>query len=250
MDNQLVINMEKLENMFGSRMREYEDKLKKVAAGSSTAHPDITSLSREFSEFKSFVWDTLSTMKSQIELLSLGFDRHETIMRRKVLLFHGIAEKQNERLPNVIHAVITDQLKLPEVKLDHVQVCHRLGSPGSKTRPVLVRFHCMEQRHLVWDNKTTLKGTGITISEFLTKPRHRVFVDAREHFGIKQCWSVEGKIAILLPNKSRKKIESMAELNLLKSQFPSVSCVVIDGDGQTGASKAAADPPKRTRARR
>lgn len=247
MDNQLVANMEKLENLFGSRMRDYEEKLKKVAAGSSTPHQDIASLSREFFEFKSFVWDTLSTMKSQIELLSLGFDRHETSMRRKILLFHGVPEKQNEKLLNVIHTVITDQLKLPEVKLDHLQVSHRLGSSGSKTRPVLVRFHCMEQRHLVWDNKTALKGTGVTVSEFLTKSRHRVFVAAREHFGIKQCWSVEGKISILLPNKSRKKIESMAELSLLMSQFPPAPGG--DGNGQTVVSKATVDPPKRTRRR-
>lgn len=253
MDGQLVSNMEKLERLFSSRMCDYEEKLKKVAAGTGSPHPDIASLSREFSEFKSFVWETLSTMKSQIDLITLGLDRHETAMRRKILLFHGITEKQNEKLHAVVHKVINNQLKLPDVMLDHLQVCHRLGSSRGKTRPVLVRFVGMEQRNLVWDTKTALKGTGITVSEFLTKPRHKAFVAARQHFGIKQCWSVEGKITILLPNKSKKKIESMSELTQLMSQFPSVSGSEIAEDVQnqtvinTNASKASADPPRTRR---
>lgn len=220
MDIQLASNLEELEKLFSSRMADYEDKLQKFSAGATTTHPDITTLSCEFSEFKSFVWQTLSKLKSQMELLVCGLDRHETAMRRKVLLFHGLPEKDKEILHNTVHKVITNQMKVTNIPMENLHVCHRLGSFNGKSRPILVRFHDFQQRQTVWESKTSLKGTGITISEFLTQVRHKTFIAARKHFGVKNSWTVEGKIMVLLPNKSRRKIESMAELQLLVAQYP------------------------------
>lgn len=253
MDIQLVNNLEKLEQLFSTRMRDYEEKLQKVTTGAGCAQPDITTLSREFHDFKSFVWQTLAAMKSQIELLTLSLDRHETAMRRKVLLLHGVPEISNEKLHEVVHRVLTDRMKLTDVSLDNLHICHRLGSPQAKTRPVLVRFHDVEHRHLVWDSKTALKGTGITVSEFLTKSRHRVFMAARTHFGIRQCWTVEGKISIILPDKSRRKIESLGELQHLISQFPSSKdCLVETQDSsspKTSSQKTNVSAPRKARRR-
>lgn len=221
MDIQLANNMDKLEKLFSTRMRDYEEKLQKVSTGAGSTQPDVSTLFREFHDFKSFVWQALSAMKSQIELLTLGLDRHETAMRRKVLLLHGLPEKPNERLHDVVNKVLTDQMKLTDVSMENLQVFHRLGSSQVKTRPVLIRFRDVEHRHIVWDNKTALKGTGITISEFLTKSRHQIFMAARSHFGTKQCWTTEGKISIILPDKSRRKIESLGELQHFISQYPS-----------------------------
>ena len=117
-------------------MADYESKFKNVSSGSEPA-PDVTALSGEFAEFKTFIWQALSKFKSQIELLSLGYDRHETLMRRKVLLLHGVAELPNEKLIDVVHNVVTDQMSLPEFKKDWLHVCHTLGSSQGKTRPIL-----------------------------------------------------------------------------------------------------------------
>lgn len=223
MDLQLQNNLEELEKLFSSRMADYEDKLQKYSAAASPVHPDITSLSREFTDFKTFVWQTLTKLKSQMELLALGLDRHETVMRRKVLLFHGVPEKENEKLHESIYKIISDQMKVTNVTMDNLHVCHRLGSFNGKARPILVRFFDIQHRQVIWDYKTALKGTGITISEFLTQVRHKAFLAARKHFGVRNCWTVEGRIIILLPNKSRRKIESMAELQSLFAQSPPVS---------------------------
>ncbi|XP_072938248.1 uncharacterized protein [Epargyreus clarus] len=220
MDLQLASNLEELEKLFSSRMADYEDKLNKCAAGTSSVHPDITSLSREFTEFKSFVWQTLNKLKTQMELLALGLDRHETFMRRKVLLFHGLPEKDNEKVHERVLHIISNQMKETSISMDNLHVCHRLGSFNGKCRPILVRFHDIQHRQVVWEGKTALKGTGITISEFLTQARHKAFMAARKHFGVKNCWTVEGKIMVLLPNKSRRKIESLAELQILVAQYP------------------------------
>ncbi|XP_026746105.1 uncharacterized protein LOC113507450 [Trichoplusia ni] len=224
MDAKLALNLEELESLFTTKMAAYEAKLASATAGSSssaasTPVASLTSLSQEFSDFKSFVMQALSKFKTQLELLSQGFDRHETIMRRKVLLIHGVPEAKDEKVPDVVSQVFHDSLKLNELSRENIHVCHRLGS-GKRSRPILVRFFTTEHRQLVWDAKKSLKGTGYTISEFLTRMRHQTFVAARKHFGMSNCWSSEGKILIITPDKSRHKLESMDELQKLLSKYP------------------------------
>ncbi|KAI5635570.1 hypothetical protein NE865_03486 [Phthorimaea operculella] len=204
------------------QMGDFEERLKKATASPSppAEHSDLAALSRDFNHFKSFVWQVLSKLKAQTNLLSLGLDRHETFLRRKVLLFHGIAESKEEQLRSVITDIVKQRMKISEFTSDDIQVCHRLGTSTTKPRAVLVRFHHLDTRRVVWDAKTLLKGSGTIISEFLTKSRHSVFVAARKHFGVSNCWSTEGKIAIILPDNSRRKIEVSSELQELIKRFP------------------------------
>ncbi|KAF9414606.1 hypothetical protein HW555_007535 [Spodoptera exigua] len=220
MDHKLAVNLEVMQSLFKSRMDAYEDKLEKVSAAQSPT-ADLSSLQQEFMEFKEFVLRALNSFKSQIELLAQGYDRHETAMRRKVLLLHGVPEHRNEQVREVVGKVFSNEMKLAELGTSDIHVCHRLGSSSRSPRPILVRFFTTEHRHLVWDNKKLLKGTGITISEFLTQLRHRAFTAARKHFGLSNCWSVEGKIVIIAPDKSRHKIEPSTQLQELVARFPS-----------------------------
>lgn len=253
MDLKLANNLEELEKLFGSRMHEYEEKLKKASASTGTvAVGDISALSSEFSEFKSFVLQALTTMKSQIGLLTSMVDKHETFMRRKVLLIHGVPEKKDEKLLEVVAKILSDKMKLADVSEGSLHACHRLGSSAGKTRPILVRFLNMEHRHMVWDAKTMLKGTGITVSEFLTKSRHRVFMAARQHFGLKRCWTIEGKVVVMVSPNTRRKIETASELQLLVKNFPdSLNAVVPAATGAAEpapsvAERAAKKPRRRT----
>ncbi|KAJ8714330.1 hypothetical protein PYW07_002555 [Mythimna separata] len=258
MDTKLTASLEDLEKFFGSRMQAYEAKLEKATSG-STLLPDIAAIASEFSEFKLFVCQALSKLKTQIELLAAGFDRHETAMRRKVLLFHGIPEKPNEDLPDVVYNILSNHFKLTELSKDGnvIHVCHRLGFSQQKARPILVRFFKMENRQLVWESKKALKGTGITISEFLTQARHRVFMAARKHFGMLNCWSVEGRIVVICPDKSRRKIETAGELHDLVAKFPSstvdtVSAAQVEEPGSSVATTLAASTKnvRKTRVRK
>uniref|UniRef100_A0A2A4JNA4 Uncharacterized protein n=1 Tax=Heliothis virescens TaxID=7102 RepID=A0A2A4JNA4_HELVI len=243
MDSKLIQSFEELEKLFSSRMSEYEDKLLKATAVPDPAHSDISTLSRDFTDFKSFVYRTMSHLKTQIELLSLGLDRHETVMRRKILLFHGIAEKPNEKLNDTILKIFSKQLKIDEIHPEHLDVCHRLGSSQGKTRPVLVRFINMDHRRLAWDSKTSLKGSGITVSEFLTKTRHQVFMAGRKHFSVNNCWSAEGKIVVLTPDKTRCKISSMGELEKLMALYPACSTTPQESEAAVNTSPAKATGP-------
>ncbi|KAL4704710.1 hypothetical protein ACJJTC_011494 [Scirpophaga incertulas] len=111
-------------------------------------------------------------------------------------------------------------MKLATVDSNAIESCHRLGTKTDKQRPIIVRFSSMIHRIAVWKSKTALKGSGIVITEFLTRMRQDVFIEARKHFGIKKCWSSEGVIIVSVEDNKRKKIVTMAELHVLTSQYP------------------------------
>ena len=223
LSSELAANADIISGLF-ARLGDFEERLQKATASSpstmSPAHSELPALARDFADFKVLVWQTLTKLKAQTDLLARGFDRHETFLRRKVLLFHGVAEAKEERVKEVILNILSNCMKLPDITLSDLQACHRLGTSSVKPRSILVRFRDFEQRRLVWDTKTSLRGSGTIISEFLTKTRHDVFMAARKHFGVKNCWTADGKIVILLPDKTRRKIEVRGELHSVIALFP------------------------------
>lgn len=211
--------MEELSSTFEARMIQYEVDLKN-AAGPDATHKNISSLSRDFAEFKSLIWRTMAMLKAQVELLLLGLDRHEMASRRKVVLLHGVREENEDVHPSWAVSLLSDKLKLPNMSTNDIESCHRLGSNTKKPRPLLIRFNSYRLRNEVWNSKTKLKGSGLTLSEFLTKPRHSVFMEARKHFGIRNCWTSDGKIVVQLPNNQRRKFECIVELRKLCLEYP------------------------------
>lgn len=217
--------MEELTVTFQARMDQYDEDLR-ILSGNEAAHKSVASISKEFMEFKCLIWKTVATLKTQMELLIVGLDRLEMTSRKPVLLLHGLPEKKDEDCVSQAVTALTDKVRIPNVKSTDIAVCHRLGSGADKSRPLLIRFHNLVLRNEVWRKKTSLKGSGLILSEFLTKPRHATFQQARKHFGVKECWTSEGKIVILCPDKRRRKVESSTELQKLKTQFPDANSEV------------------------
>lgn len=217
---QLLKGLEELTSLFNNRMSEFERSLQQPGAKESS--PTIKSLAAEYNSFKSFVCKSLTLLKSQIELVFMGLDRLDAHSRRKVLLFHGIKEDADEDVLAKVVAVLSTQMQMSTLQSKDIDLCHRLGPKKGSARPVLVRFSSLMHCRDVWKNKTALKGSKVTVSEFLTKVRQEVFVAARQHFGVKRCWSADGVIVVLLPDKTRKKIFSMGELRSLMVQNPTL----------------------------
>lgn len=215
-------NVEELAAIFKTRMDSHENELQKASGSIST--PDLNTLSREFADFKQFVITSLTLLKSQVDLLLLGLDRHEMASRRKVLLIHGLSESTTDTIPATVTKLLTGKMQVSSECANSISVCHRLGTSTdtkSKPRPILVRFSNVAAKSTVWAAKTELKGSGVVVSEFLTKSRHDVFMAARKHFGVQGCWTMDGKIVVLLPDKSRARVEQMSDLRSLMEKFPS-----------------------------
>lgn len=227
-------NMDELAAFFELRMREYEDKLRSAV---SSAPESLQSLGREFADFKSTIMQMLSMMKSQLEFLTVGVDRHETYIRRKVLLFHGVPEDKDEVPAAKVVQILTERMALPDVCPSDLSVCHRLGQEKGRPRPLLARFSHLKLRNDVWSSKTALRGSGVTVSEFLTQSKHQIFMAARKHFGMHHCWSSDGMINIKLPDDSRRKVDRMSVLQSLIKLHPSAVATDSSGGSKQGSQR-------------
>ncbi|CAG4942650.1 unnamed protein product [Colias eurytheme] len=200
-----------MSQMFKDRMDDFQRQLDK--SPQNTGSPN-TNLSSEFFMFRGLVMTSLQCLQSQVDMLSKLYDKQEMRSRRKILLVHGVPETQKENTANIITKALSEHGDIGDISKD-LSECHRIGrTMNNKPRPVLIKFRVLEDRNRVWFSKTNLKGSGITISEFLTKPRHDTFMAARQRFGISNCWTKDGLIFISSQGK-RYKISSQVELETI-----------------------------------
>lgn len=201
--------MESLAEMFNARMATFEEELRKATPRTNT----VSSLMAEFQSFRAFVVTSLSALQKQIEILSTESDNCEMRSRRKMLLLHGVPENKEEDTLAVVVETINRRLSL-SVQADAIGRAFRMGRQmASKPRPILIKFCSHDVRTKAWQAKTKLKGSGITLSEFLTKRRHDVFMAARKRFGMAKCWTREGYIVISGPDGKRHRVSSFCDLN-------------------------------------
>lgn len=239
----LLYNMEAIKDsltamneMFNMKMNEFQQELHK-----SSSPITASSLAADFNNFKSFTLSALNTLQRQVELISHEMDRQEMRRRKKMLLFHGVAEEKSEDLLDRVVTVIGDNLDLTDFSSSSIRSSYRLGHPSEKFRPIVVKFMDVVTRNKVWYAKTKLKGTGVTLSEFLTKPRHTAFLEARKRFGVTKCWTRDGNIHVITPDGTKHKIEYLSELESLTSSKSPQNTVPVNKIAQ----KIATARPKR-----
>ncbi|CAG4959489.1 unnamed protein product [Colias eurytheme] len=214
--------------MFNTRMAEFQNSL----LGTNTTSTN-TSLAEDFSLFRNFVVSSITLLHKQISLLFKIQDQQEMRSRRKMLLVHGIGEEKDEDSSSILIKNLS--YKMPDAGLSAASIskCHRIGtSKGNKPRPILVKFRDQHIKNKVWMRKTALKNSGVTISEFLTKCRHDLFMAARQHFGVNKCWTRDGIIFVIGSNGKKHRVESSSDLNSVP--------------GMSDNLNANADPPMAT----
>lgn len=204
-----------LMDIFNKRMAEFEAQLQKAPAEPS--HPNLTA---EFQAFRVFITQAVTSLQQQVELLARSIDSMEMRGRRGILLLHGVPEAKDEDAAQVVVDVVKDRLKMTDFTLADIKRSHRMGrsTTASRSRPILFKLRDVAVRNNIWFNKTQLKGAGITISDFLTKSRHDLFMAARKSLGVTKCWTRDGCVYVLAPDGSRHRITTAAELSALLPQ--------------------------------
>ncbi|KAJ2937526.1 hypothetical protein O0L34_g19031 [Tuta absoluta] len=203
---QVQMTLENMSKLFTAQMARFESGRK------------VSDIPDDYAEFKSFVVTALESLHQQIDLLASEVDQQEIRSRRKMLLFHGVQESANQDSISEVLNLCQSSLGLADITTADINRTHRLGKPGNgKPRPLLVKFTSMVMRSKVWAAKTGLKGSGVTISEFLTKQRHGVFMAAREQFGVSKSWTRDGTIIVLTKDGSKRHITTMKGLEKISS---------------------------------
>lgn len=206
-----------LEGTFEQRMKAFEDRL-------NQGGPVHSQLITDFQAFKEAFYSELEAIKIQINSLIQITDEIDHRSRRKFLLFRGVEERPSENSTELVLDIICSKLHVSSVSNSNIKSCFRLGNSGSeKSRPLLVKFNNHSSRSDVWQAKKSLKGTSISISEFLTPRRREIFKEARAVFGMKSCWSHDGNIFLKLPQGNKIKLLSLNQLHELQPKAQSTS---------------------------
>lgn len=203
------------------------------------------SLATEFAAFKAFVMVSFRALQGQIGMLAQQVDQGEMRSRRKILLLHGVPEDQKENTNTVVAKEMLERLKLAGFSSSDISRCHRMGRAAGKDRPrpILFKLREVTLREKIWSSKTLLKGSGVTLSEFLTKTRHDVFLAARQRFGVTKCWTREGNIYVLGPDGVRHRVSCLGDLGAIVSKEtakPAVPSKQTTGAAPSKTRRAAA----------
>ncbi|KAM3956485.1 uncharacterized protein ACR2FA_009538 [Aphomia sociella] len=219
-------SLEQMKELFDTKMAAFQQDLHEA----STAPVTLPALVSDFNNFKMFVTATFNNLALQVQLIAQKQDQLEMRSRRKILLLHGVKEGDVSNSTTDAIKVFTETLKIP-ISATNISRSHRMGHrEGGKARPILVKFCSIVDRDKVWFNKTGLKNSGITLSEFLTKERHDAFMAARKHFGVSKCWTRDGSIVVQGNDGRRIRVNTSAEVNCLVNKSPISSTTTITAE--------------------
>lgn len=164
-------------------------------------------------------------LKEKNKSMEWEIDSLEQYSRRNCLLIHGIPEPcesiVEEDTDALVINVLSQKLGL-QVDKAHLDRSHRLGRRNpqsgirSKPRPVIAKFVSYNTRSDVFRQKRKLKGTGMGITESLTKQRMLLYKAVSEHRNVSSAWSIDGRIiGLRRDNKNKVVIESPIDLRKL-----------------------------------
>ncbi|XP_060800313.1 uncharacterized protein LOC132901782 [Amyelois transitella] len=208
-----------IESNLLNRMADFEKQLHAASREPMT----VARLAEDFKSFKTHVSGILQLLHEQMNELTKSFDEVEMRHRRKYLLFGGIPESDNNGKDDVVASVssiISNNLGIDGITPSSFKACHRMGQRrDGRPRPILVRFAEYSLKTSIWRKKTALKGTSFVISEFLTRRRQALFMEARKRFGITKCWCQEGNIFVKPPNGRPRLISTANDIELAGEAF-------------------------------
>lgn len=148
----------------------------------------------------------------ETESLRRDNDMLQQYTRRNNLRIYGIPEKQNENTDAIVINLLKEKLNI-DLGIDRIERSHRIGNLKTG-RHIIVKFSSYRDRHRIFENRRKLKGTGIVISEDLTKTRLNILKSAQKKFNRENVWSLDGTIWIKI-NNQKFGVRSEAEFEKL-----------------------------------
>lgn len=194
-----------------SKLVSFESKLSEVKSlkGDDRAAA-LKSLESKFADFREgivmeikSIEKRISTIETKTESLFNSLDDLDQRSRRNCVVIHGLSESTNEDTTESVKAFLNNQLKI-EVHSFAISNAERINSANrveNRPRPIIVRFNDHRDIIKIWKTKRTLKGSKFLITESLTPGRLNIFNRAKDLFGMKNVWTMNGQIKICIDGK-------------------------------------------------
>ena len=113
------------------------------------------------------------------------------------MLIHGLPESKNENTDLLAMEAIETKMNI-KITVNDIDRTQRIGKPknNGKSRPVIIKFVRYNDRKNTFSSKKLLKDSGVSITESLTACRMKKLKlnNARETFGFRNVWTVDGRI--------------------------------------------------------
>lgn len=186
------------EEAFGRLILRLTEELRGVVEAAVSAA--VAPLTAELTRLRGEVTSLTGKLRVLEDRLIDRTDDLEQHQRRNNLRIFGIQETANEDTDAIVAKLCRDKLR---VELPAHSICrsHRVGrqpEPSAdgrrRHRPIIVRFVSYQDRRVVYGAKKNLKATGITIKEDLTARRVEVLRKATAAYGIRNTWTLDGKV--------------------------------------------------------
>lgn len=181
----------------------------------------VCNLQKEVADLRTEVETLTSSIDDKEEVideLRTQLEEREQYSRRNNLRIFGLKESVNENTDDLVMEVAT-KLNV-DIDRNFIDRSHRVGKPGGKPRAVIVKFVGYAPRSKLYRSKKSLKGTGITIHEDLTKPRLNLLKRAIECYTEKSVWTHDGVIMIKIGEARPFRVRSEKELDSLMERHP------------------------------
>nr|KAG5701111.1 hypothetical protein BaRGS_002587 [Batillaria attramentaria] len=130
----------------------------------------------------------------------------EQYTRRNNIRIFGVTEEDREssaECERKVLKILKEKLGIKDIKPEDFEAVHRVersnaqnDSEARKPRPVIARFVSRRSLGAVFKNRKKLKGTGIVIAEDLTGARYSLLMGCRNHPGIENSWTRNGKVFV------------------------------------------------------
>ncbi|XP_077966266.1 uncharacterized protein LOC144419915 [Styela clava] len=140
----------------------------------------------------------------RLEILEKQHDDLEQYGRRNCIILHGcksVPETKYDQFEDFVIKSLNSNLKLdsPIVKFD-IDITHKLRSKSPKN-PIIIKFVRRSTKNLIYGRKKDLKGSGLSITESLTRSRLKLLTAAKEAFGKHKVSTMNGTIYAYLDRR-------------------------------------------------
>lgn len=157
----------------------------------------------------------ITELEKRIQTLEREQNDSQQYSRRWNLRVYRVPEARSESMDDCIKKVcgiFIDYVGV-QVNPENIEAAHRSGKPGTRPRPILVRFFDRKIRDEVLRNRKKLKNKGYVIDEDLTFANYQLLKKASAHTATMSVWSSNGKILAKLKNGRVIKLDIHDDVN-------------------------------------
>ena len=217
-----------------TQMKKDSEEMASIKKGQKEVKEAIESLREEKEELKrqnTQLQEEVKILNNKIEKLDEIQDNLNQYQRKHNLELHGIPEKDDEDLENVVEE-LAKELGIDDIDYNDIDIVHRLHSRKTP-RPIIVKFKSYDDKKNLYQARYKLKkwknpneeklngATRIYINENLTPARKQLFNEVRKRAKQHRWYSVftiDGKIFIKR-EKGQKNAKITKEADLEQYYF-------------------------------